>query len=132
MKAIYLARIEKGKLYINDRKDMDEYLALQEDGEVQVIIQKRRKPRSDNQNRYYWGVVVRLIADEIGELDQDLVHHYLQIAVGNFKEIKGVKVPDGTSLKNTGEMEEYLERVRTWASSELSICVPLPNEVDMG
>jgi hypothetical protein len=117
--------------------------ALEESGKrLEMTVKVYRRPRSTgkdgegNQNGYYWAVPVRMIADEIGELDQDLVHEWIQLAVGNFRVMPdGHKVALGTKEMNTVEFEEYCARVRTWAGTpgaivESGMYIPAPNEVE--
>jgi hypothetical protein len=70
-----------------------------------------------------------MIGECIGEDDFRAVHEMLKhecnyYLAGNFE----LKVPLSTKKLTTVEFEEYLERVRRWAASFLSLYVPLPNE----
>ena len=102
------------------------------DGDVSVIVKKWRESRSDNQLRYYWGVVVKIISEETGytkeEIHEVLKSKFLWDYV-NF-EGKEIMIIRSTSDLNTSSMEEYLSEVRQWASAELSLYIPLPNEVE--
>jgi len=85
-----------------------------------------KETRSQAQNRYYWGVVCKLVSDHTG-YTPDEVH---QIMAGQFlgyerNEIRFI--PSTTKLK-TGEFEIYMEQCRRWASVELSCYIPLPSE----
>jgi hypothetical protein len=84
--------------------------------------------RSDRQNRYYWGVVLKIIGQELGYLP-DEVH---QLMAKNFLsyENKGDMFVKSTTKLKVAEMEDYLETVRRFASMELSIYIPLPNETE--
>lgn len=45
------------------------------DGEqVTLVIHSRRSKRSEQQNRYYWGAYLPIIAEETGEKDLDKLH----------------------------------------------------------
>lgn len=131
MKGIFHIKFEGGKMVVSQESDLRDYLATQKDGEGIMTIDRRRKPASYEQTKYYWGYLVRPIADEIGELDQEEVHEWIQIKTGNFKEIKGTKIALGISHMNTMEREEYYSRVRMFASSFLGMYLPKPNEVGM-
>ncbi len=90
------------------------------------------KERSTNQNRYYWGQVVGLIASETGhsalEIHEILRMMFLPHDTVNLKGNEFI-VPKSTTVLSTIEMEEYLARIRAWASTELGIFITLPNEV---
>lgn len=90
------------------------------------------KPRSSNQSRYYWGIVVGAIANSTGHSSLE-IHEILRMMFLPHETVslKGNDyiVPRSTTELSTSEMEEYLSRIRAWAGTELSIPIPLPNEV---
>lgn len=101
---------------------------------ITVTVGRYRKPRSNEENNYYFGVVVKMIADDIGE-ESENVHESLKslfltdiryIKVRG-KLVKITKVKSTTDL-STLEMEDYLERIRRWASELLGIVIPLPEQ----
>ena len=126
---IWRVVVKDGKLLFHDKAGFQQYLGTLQD-ECQLVLKKWYKNRTDKENRYYWGVVVRLIADEVGEENKDNVHDFIQLQVGNSADVAGVKVPAGTSHMTTAEFEDYATRVRNWASKELHVFVPLPNEAE--
>ncbi|MDD5068065.1 MAG: hypothetical protein PHN89_00490 [Candidatus Pacebacteria bacterium] len=135
----FFGSIWKGDVVHNDPEKIKKYLSQFEDGqEVEITIGKKRKVRTSGQpgeltnfNGYYWGVIVRMIADEMGEIDQDYVHGVIQIAAGNFKISKyGDKIPKGTKNMTGAEFSDYCSRCRIWASKELGLSIPEPNEVE--
>lgn len=125
-----------------DKLSLNVFLQKFDDGtEMEVTVSKRRKVRTSKQpgedtnfNGYLWGVVYKIIGDEIGEMDLDYIHHWLQIKTGNIKAMPdGLIVPAGTSKMTGGEFAEYCSRVRIWASTPGNICglglfVPQPYE----
>lgn len=90
-------------------------------------IQTIRRTRSLNENSYYWGVVVKMLADELGYLPEEM-HDALRI---KFLTIHTDKLPSikTTTKLTTSEFEEYLSKIRTWSSLELGVLIPMPNEV---
>ena len=129
-------RTTKGLQFI-DKDGIRELLSSFPEGQrIDVTIEKERKRRSQgdkdeltNFNGYYWAVIIKMIAEEMGESDADYVHQAIQIAVGNFKEIAGLKVPLGTKLMSGGEFSEYCSKCRNWASSFYGIFIPEPHEI---
>ena len=89
------------------------------------------KPRSNKQNRYYWPVVVGTIADHTGHTPQE-IHEILraqflpayQVKIGEHEYI----ISKSTTELTTVEMENYLSRIRSWASTELGCYIQEPNE----
>jgi hypothetical protein len=119
---------ENGALSFDFPKTVKEYLLSLAGAEVDVQIGKHYKKRTEQENRYYYGVIIPIVAEEIGEEDKDIVHSWLQIAVDHKKTIGGHDVPLGTSELSTVEFEDYASRARMFASKFLNVYIPLPNE----
>lgn len=144
MKVDFFGKAEGGEFVHESPKLFAQHMAqLEEKGKRLVMsIKPFRKPRSTgvdggpNQNGYYWAVIVRMVGDEIGEADQEIVHGWIQEAIGNVKVMRnGAKIPKGTSDMDTGEFEEFCSRARMWAAAPGNVCeaglfIPLPNEAD--
>lgn len=100
-----------------------------EDKVLYITVNNERRPRSLNQNSYYWSVIVGKLAREFGYTNEEchdaLKWHFLRIETPG----KPTKVRSTTEL-STAEAEEYYENIRRWALVEYSINLPLPNEVD--
>ena len=75
-----------------------------------------------------WGVVYQLIADHTGSSPED-VHNHLKV---EFLRVGGDKIPTtkSTTELSTVEMEDYLAKCRGWASRELGVYIPEPNEIN--
>jgi hypothetical protein len=95
---------------------------------------KEAKIRSTPENRYYWGVCIKIISDELGYLPMEIhdmmKYEFLRCVV--FIPTRDKKMDECVILKSTTslstvEFEEYLSNIRQWAS-EHSIYIPLPNE----
>lgn len=113
--------------------------------QIEVTFRRRRKRRSNEQNKYYWGVVIPEImrgmidlgneALQMGNSEHvELVHEYLKhTLLDNGEEISGAdgvmfKLPPSTSKCTTTEFLDYVERIRIWAADNLNISIPEPNE----
>lgn len=110
-----------------------------EDKEVMLTIAEKRKPRSEQENRYYWGVVVAILSEELGLIPEQthdiiknkfLLNHRVKTEFG--KVVWAVAYPRSTSTLSTSEFEDLMAKVRMWAQTELNIYIPLPHEVDIG
>lgn len=144
----FFGTIKNGKIEHQDADKFNNFVtfAFKEDQEVEISVKKKFKKRTSGQpgeetnfNGYYWMVVVRMVADEMGEIDQDVVHDIIQIEAGNFKMVKvgthEIKVPKGTSDMSGGEFAEYCSRARIWAGTPGNICdagmfIPQPHEAN--
>lgn len=134
---IFRAEIKSGKMTIFKRDVLNSYIANLADGFVELTIRPEQKLRSAKENNYYWGVLIDIISNETG-LDPDEVHEHLGSKFRRAsKPVKGVNGQEimletrVSSKKMTPqEFEDYCSQCRVYASSELGIFVPLPNEVD--
>lgn len=128
----FIACVENGVLKFADseKQRMNQYIRGLK-GEVEIVLKKRTKSRSSNQNRYYWGVVIETLSNHIG-YEREEMHDTLKILFLR-KPAPAQGLPDtlrSTSSLTTVEFEEFLERVRRWASVDFSLSIPLPNEVE--
>lgn len=88
-----------------------------------------RMSRSQKQNAYYWGVVLKIMGDEIGYLP-DEVHQLMGKQFLSYERSPGELFIKSTTKLSTVEFEDYLSNVRRFAATELNIYVPLPNETE--
>lgn len=95
-----------------------------------VTFAKEKKPRSNQESRYYWGVIVAMIAEETGYTDEE-VHEFLKTKFLKKEMLIGrdhLAIGVSTATLTTVEFEKYCSEVRQWASAELSLYIPLPSE----
>lgn len=92
-------------------------------------IGKEKHTRSVVQNRYYW-FLMTILQNENGD-DKEIWHdrfgEWWRRRTG---ELKGetFEYTISTTRLSTVEFENYLSKIRTWASAELGCYLPLPNE----
>lgn len=105
--------------------------SFKEGDHVFVTIEKitREKQRSLDQNAYYWGVVVKILAGETG-YTKDEMHEALKVKFLTYENVKGIPTVLSTADLNTKQFEVYLEMVRRWAAMDLGVVIPEPNQVD--
>jgi hypothetical protein len=95
-----------------------------------VELKENKGKRSLNENAYYWGVVVAIMSDYTGDTPDDM-HEILKYKFLKTVLVFGgeeIVVPGQTSALTTKEFEEYLDRIRIFALTELDVKIPLPNE----
>jgi hypothetical protein len=94
---------------------------------LKVKIDAVRPIRSLPQNRYLHGVVFNMISEVTGytlnEAKDELKELFLSVG------INGKKIIRNTSELSTKELEDFAENCRRFASMNLGINIPLPNEV---
>jgi len=137
--------------WLDDESAMRKYLEKFEEGqalEMTVSAKYKRRTQGDpgedtNFNGYYWAVPVRMISDEMGELDDNVTHNLLQMmfnkkgvrTVGPDGKMSNVEIPAGTKDMSGAEFAEYCSKIRMWASipkdqGGLEIYIPEPHEAD--
>lgn len=129
------ARLESGTLKLNRRR-LQALLAGHRDCNVQLTIERRHATRSLNQNAYYWSAVVETLSEHTG-FTPDEMHEVLKakflpkklaVTDGN-GEIKGEFVIGGTTTRlNKVQFGDYLRDIQVWASTDLGVYIPAPNE----
>lgn len=132
-----LSKIHRGRIDDNGKllaENKEEFLAqcLQLKGrEVEFTLTPFSNKRTNPENRYYWGVIVKLVADEMGVIP-DKAHKVLKeslLKVGVEYKGKRYEITRSTADLKVNEFEDYCERARLWAMSELNLPIPLPNEI---
>lgn len=127
----FFGKIENGKLKLADKESFISYIQKFNEKDIKLNIQLDKKDRSNSQNAYMWGVLIRMIADEMGMTD-DATHEMLKmmfLKVGYEHKGKRYEYARSTTSLSTIEFEDYCERIRLFASSELGLIIPLPGEV---
>jgi hypothetical protein len=133
------------KLVIHNAADITKHIdAIREIGfPLELEYKKHRATRSNSQNKYYWRVVIKMIAEETGNEENDVhdflrgrfigkeekKHYVLDAENPRIKHEVTEYVPMTTTDLNTVEFENYLTRCREWASEWANIFIPQPNEV---
>lgn len=128
---------DNGKLVFNYRDMLIDWLNENKGKKVTFEIKVDRKKRSNNQNSYYWGIVIEImyrVFREAGlELDTPMDAHDIlkakfnkEVVCNNQGEV--IEVVKSTTKNNTFEQEEYHEKIRKWALEFWGVIIPLPNE----
>lgn len=131
---------ESGVLRMSQTAKFREWISHNLRGkEVQVVVKPKKKLRSLNENNYYWGVVIQLLAEHTGYAPSEM--HELckvkflppkRITLRNGKNDQSITIAMSTTELTTSQMENYLSEIRLWAIDFWELKIPLPNEVDDG
>lgn len=109
------------------------YLYKFKDGcEITMVLAHKTKStvRSVQQNRYYWGVVVGILACHTGYTPEEM-HEALKM---KFLLVHRNKLPDtvkSTSNLSKDEFCEYIENIQNWAARDMGCVIPDPDSVVM-
>jgi hypothetical protein len=127
------AQIRDGRLFIADRRRFNASLATWRDCDVTVRVERKRKKRTDPQNRWLHGVGLKLIAEECGydrhELDQ-LRYDLLGLCFGTETNALGLEVPKVRSSKalDTEQFSQFMDWLVRFAADKLNLRIPLPDD----
>lgn len=117
-------------------KALSKHLVELKDGRYSVKIEKAHK-RSEQQNRYYFGLVVPLMQKafkDLGhELSQQETHEFLKAKFNSFEVVnhdtgEAVSVPKSTTKLSKLEFSEYIEKIQRFAAEFLNTQIPNPGE----
>lgn len=117
------------KLSEPQRGLLERHLATLKDKPVDVVIRRHREQRTDPQNRYYFGVVVPLIAEHCGythsEMHELLAMKFLRL---DDDPVTGSPRRKHTPDTDTAEFAAYLDSCIQFGA-ELDVYIPSPSEV---
>lgn len=121
---------DEGKILFDRPRDFREYMDTLRRNNVQVVVRRYRSKRSNEANRYYWGCVVALMAEEFG-YTKDELHEVLAMKFLRIEDcpITGVPRRKRTPNCDTKEFSEYVDACIRLAA-EHGIHVPAPDEVE--
>ena len=131
------SKVVNGNLQRNKAKILQAIKSF--DGkEIEIIIKRKRKSRSNPQNAYYFGVIIpitqRAINDEWGEIwsiqktHEFLKNMFLFEERTNHETSEIIKIPKSTTENSTLEQEMYHTQIRNFLLEWFNVDIPLPNE----
>lgn len=102
---------------------------------VEIVIRKHRDKRTDLQNQYYWGVVIKILSNHFGYEPEEM-HEELKLMFNPIqsKIDPNRKIGGSTTKMNTVEFyvdqDSYVERIARWAASEYGVYIPPPKKME--
>jgi hypothetical protein len=128
MTPIFQGTITAGKLIFDSPVDVLAHLQSLEGKRVEVTVERQKRKRTNQQNRWYWGVVLQLISEHTGE-DPENLHEALKAHFAPKHVVGNIVVPSASRYLDTMDFSTYCEKVRRWAAEELHISIPDPEQV---
>ena len=122
---------KRADVLIFERKPLyDAYVAgLKLDARYEVSIKRYRPKRTPPQNRYYFGVVVPTIAEElcgtVTEQTKQETHDGLRAKFLTVQDDRLPRIKSTTEL-TTVEFNAYIDEIVLWAAEWLHIVIPPP------
>lgn len=136
-----LARVQRGKLFIQHRRQFDALVSrLDPSWQLEVSVKRLRATRSTAANKFYWGVVLAALSDFTGYTPEELhdvckakfLPKALAFADGNGEVVEQYVLGGSTRQLDTQAFAAYVERIRQWAASELDCYIPSSDEPAYG
>ena len=106
-----------GKLILENKDDFQNDLH-KFNGDVVLTLKELPKKKTNKQNNYYRGVVIKLLAKEVGYSVHDM-HEVLKFKF----DVKS------TSKLSQDEFQDYLDRIIRWASEYLGVVIDDPTRL---
>ena len=127
---IFRAKVEKGKVVFDNRDIFDLWIGQFEGKEVKLTVQQRRDARSLQANKYLWGVVYEAVSDTTGFTTEEIHEIFKKKFLSYTRKYKGksYRFTKSTTKLNNLEFSEYIEKIKIFASSELSCVIPEAGE----
>ena len=131
---IWKGKISKGRLKLEDRRGLDDYIQTRPDGEYQLIL--RPKPEEEKsgtqQFRYLWGVIYQHGSESLGytkeELHEEMKKIFIPIQIKHPKTGERVTVGGSTTGMSIKERSEFIDKVRRQLA-EMGVNTPDVSEV---
>jgi hypothetical protein len=129
------AFIKDGKLVLDDTYAFKTAMCRAKDGtRLTVTVEREKDRRSVEANRYYWGVVIKLIAQETGQpaqdIHDDLRDRFLRKTI-TYTDANGLirerEFARGSSGLTVAEFYEFVEQARLFAAEFFGLRIPDPD-----
>jgi len=124
---VFKAAIQKGKVLFRDVDKFNLYVLRFEGKEIDIIVRKRKKSRTNPQNAWYWACVVAIPAEHFGYSSDEMHEAYKFMFLKRDEAGKPLTVRSTTTL-STKEFSEYTEQCRQFCAEE-GIVIPDPDDV---
>ena len=125
------ARIIDGELRVNSPDRFKQHLAKFTEQDLLIVsVEKPKKIRSNQQNKYYWKILETIMLDtghtenELHEVFKRMFRPKRFLTIGN----KEVEITGTTTTLTTQEFAKYIDQIIIYAASELSIAIPTAEE----
>jgi len=132
---------EQGKVEkIHQKQYFDDFLKQFAGKSVKVTVEKWKKQRSLQQNKYYFGSLILQVIDALvengyprSELNAEIVHEMLKakfLKKDLASEITGdvINITGSTATLTTTEFMDYIDDIARWMAEYLGSVLILPNE----
>ena len=130
---------DKGIVIFSDPSAWRVAVARHRGRDVWITVKRQTRHHSSNQRSYYHGVVVDMIAADIGESNEE-THELMKADSAVLRKYarkiellngKFIQMPPSTKHLTSEQYTEYIEERRRWAATFLGLSIPDPGEVEV-
>ncbi len=125
MTPIFPGTIQDGKLLLDNKPEFVAHLHTLNGKRVEVSVEKYTRRRSQDQNEWYWGVILKMISQETGQ-DAQSLHEAFKYKFSEKITLNGLVIPQSTRTRDTMDFSAYCESIRQWAREFLNLDIPDP------
>jgi hypothetical protein len=127
----FIGYLSNGKIDIQQLEAYHYYCENTPDSLLQITVDRVTRVRTENQNKYYWGVVVKYMSYITGYTSKECHDILVKEALEpKFEFIDGIVIekPKSTSGLNTYEFFQFVESARLFVMYQFGVTIPLPND----
>lgn len=139
----YLGRVASNGAIVLPKRLAAEVRTMFAGKDFTVVFRAAIKQRSSDQNRYYWGFVLPMLAsafkdagndispdspDDLKNLHEFLKQRFLPPRILADARGEGHELPPSSAALNTADFAEYTDKVRQFAAEYFSLNIPDPGE----
>lgn len=129
MKRIWRGTVENGKLTLDDAPHFAALIRTLDKKRVDVTLEEHRKTRTGEQNRWFHGCIVPLLAEHCG-YDLDEMKEALKIKFLSIHADGPLPTVRRTRDLSTKEFADFCERCQR-LGAELGVSIPSPRDIDL-
>jgi hypothetical protein len=126
----------KGTVLNSDKeslKKMYDKLKELEPGSYKYFFTDKKKNRSLNQNRYYHGVIIKILCGHTGfrpyEMHEYIKRKFNPVIVTDPETGEQMETGGSTAEMNTKQFTDFIDEIRDWSFNNLGCYIPEPGEV---
>jgi len=131
MKLEFTGYTKDGQVFFRNQKNISKEILESGWKEFNVTIEKKKKNRSLEQNKWLWACMT-LLAEHTGYTKDEM------LAIVKYKFLKATKADEntgevfeylkGTSELTTTEFSVFMDDLIKWSASSLQVVLPMPSE----